>query len=292
VHSLSKILLPTDFSARSAAAVHYAAQFAERFGSSLTLLHVIEPLQLRVGLEDAGEPLLQELFVQHRDEVVARLKGFCGDELDQFQVTRVVAEGDPAKEIIEYAHAGEYDLIMMPTRGCGMFRRFILGSVTAKVLHDARCPVWTSAHLDSEPAGRAAPISTVLYAMDPEADSTAALGWASGLAVQFAARLVVVHAIPSLEYHPEIHYLERDVRRVLMERATDKIRKVLATSPAPNADIHVGGGAVHNVIRCAAEQYLAALVIIGRSSPQGLLGRLRTNSYSTIRDSPCPVLSV
>ncbi len=39
----------------------------------------------------------------------------------------------------------------MPTHGYGPFRRFILGSVTAKVLHDADCPVWTGVHLEEAP---------------------------------------------------------------------------------------------------------------------------------------------
>jgi len=40
---------------------------------------------------------------------------------------------------------------MMPTHGLGGFRRFLLGSVTAKVLHDADCPVWTGVHLERAP---------------------------------------------------------------------------------------------------------------------------------------------
>ena len=37
----------------------------------------------------------------------------------------------------------------MPTHGFGPLRRFLLGSVAAKVLHDAQCPVWTSVHTDA-----------------------------------------------------------------------------------------------------------------------------------------------
>jgi hypothetical protein len=40
-------------------------------------------------------------------------------------------------------------LIMMATRGRGLFRAALLGSVTAKVLHDADCPVWTAAHVEA-----------------------------------------------------------------------------------------------------------------------------------------------
>jgi hypothetical protein len=44
------------------------------------------------------------------------------------------------------------DLIMMPTYGMGSFRRHLIGSVTAKVLHDVACPVWTAAHVETQRA--------------------------------------------------------------------------------------------------------------------------------------------
>src|SRR5207245_2957797 len=58
----------------------------------------------------------------------------------------IVSLGDPAAEITHYAEKNQVDLIMMPTHGYGRFRNMLLGSVTAKVLHDAHCPIWTAAH--------------------------------------------------------------------------------------------------------------------------------------------------
>ena len=59
-----------------------------------------------------------------------------------------LAQGDAATEIVQFAMRENVDLIAMPTRGCGVFRKMLLGSVTAKVLHDASCPVWTSSHTE------------------------------------------------------------------------------------------------------------------------------------------------
>jgi hypothetical protein len=67
------------------------------------------------------------------------------------EAKRVVLEGDPARQIVDYAHEEKVDLIVMPTHGYGPFRQFILGSITAKVLHDADCPVWTGVHLEEAP---------------------------------------------------------------------------------------------------------------------------------------------
>ena len=55
--------------------------------------------------------------------------------------------------------------------------------------------------------------------------------------------------------------------------------------------LHVERGQPAKLVRRIAEESRADLVIIGRSTP-GPLGRLRTNSYAIVRESPCPVLSV
>ena len=65
-----------------------------------------------------------------------------GSELDGIAVTRVLLRGNPAHEIVKTARDHNVDLIAMSTRGEGVFYRFLLGSVTAKVLHEIQCPVW------------------------------------------------------------------------------------------------------------------------------------------------------
>ena len=60
-------------------------------------------------------------------------------------------EGDASEVITKYAAEHGTDLIMMPTHGYGVFRGLLLGSVTAKVLHDAVCPVWTAVHVEETP---------------------------------------------------------------------------------------------------------------------------------------------
>jgi hypothetical protein len=68
-----------------------------------------------------------------------------------------MVEGNAALDIVDHAKSERIDLIMMPTHGYGPFRALLLGSVTAKVLHDAECPVWTMIHTDkkvADPADR------------------------------------------------------------------------------------------------------------------------------------------
>src|SRR5271157_1875198 len=132
VFTITKILLPIDFSERSAKA---AAAVAERFHSEITLLHILAP-RFEAPLAIPGQRTVVHGFA--REEAEARMQEFQCQEWHRLQVKRVPREGDPARAIVEYAESEHIDLIMMPTHGYGPFRRLLLGSVTAKVLHEDR----------------------------------------------------------------------------------------------------------------------------------------------------------
>ncbi|HZS49232.1 MAG TPA: universal stress protein [Bryobacterales bacterium] len=292
--SLRHILLPTDFSRRSVVAARHAAPLAKHFHSKITLLHVAQVVRLSPGDVQVKRIVVEETLAEHQKQVRAQLHSFLAEELAEFEVNRVLAEGDPAGKIVEYAHSENVDLIMMPTRGWGTFRRFILGSVTAKVLHDVRCPVWTGVHIE-EPAEEAAPpVRTVLCAIDLASNVSEHLRWASWFAKEFDAELVIVHAIPSFEFTPETVYLQSELLRLMSSEAKEKVVKMLGECAPPGIQIQqvLAGGSVSKVVRTAAENHGAGLVVIGRASAAGLLGRLRTDAYAIIRDSPCPVISV
>lgn len=291
MRSLNEILLPTDFSPRGVEVAHYAAGVAQQFNSKITLLHVLPPIN-PAWAAMGNAAVVDEVLARQQEETSNRLNLFLTDELRGIAVKRMVGEGDPAQVIAEYAASERVGLIMMPTRGCSPFRRFLLGSVAAKVLHDVNCPVWTSSHITDGHSAVSTIPKVIVCATDPTADGSAILQWASDLATDFQARLIVVHAIPSLEFHPETYFLEADMRKALIGDAHAKIAKVLQGSRTPGAEIRVEGGNVLTVVRSVIEDSQADLLIIGRASGKGMLGRLRTYSYALIRESPCPVISI
>src|SRR5512139_353535 len=99
--AITNILLPTDFSLRSAVAARYAAVIVRHFHSKLTLLHVLPPLN--VAFESLGGVSAEDVLTRQKEQVEAKLAAFLEEELKEFDVTRVIAEGDPAQTIIEYA---------------------------------------------------------------------------------------------------------------------------------------------------------------------------------------------
>ena len=95
-------------------------------------------------------------------------------ELDGIAVTRLLLRGDPAQEIVKTARDRNAGLIVMSTHGHGPFYRFLLGSVTAKVLHESHCPVWTGAHLEEAPTRWS---SARAHVLGPEAEEFPVLDW-------------------------------------------------------------------------------------------------------------------
>ena len=277
--SIAKILLPVDFSERAVGAARYARCLAHRCGSEIVVLHVLPPLHSDFGTEITGA-MLVDVYRSRGEQAARELDRFLVADLAGLPVRRVVLHGDPSTQIVSYAQSEGADLIVMPTHGYGPFRRFILGSNTAKVLHDADCPVWTGVHLDQAPAAEDATITSILCAVDLGPQSSKTLGWASWLQQQFQAKLTILHAVAA-------HADSAGIQEIAEEELLHLQRETGAV-----ADLLLEAGEPSRVICAAASRINASLVVIGRGSAAGDFGRLRTNAYAIIRQSPCPVASV
>ena len=219
-----------------------------------------------------------------------QLETFLVDELKSFTPHRVCRIGDPTKEIVKLVRSWAPDLVMMPTQGLGLFRPSLLGSVTAKVLHDVGCPVWTAVHAERTPPLEQISLSKVLCAVDLGTRSAHILEWAASLANQHEVDLGVVHAVPILE-PPQDRTLDRDLTDSLVAEAQARLARLQATV-GTRAAVFVHAGQPHNVVECAAREFGADLLIIGRHSGDGQDGYLRHNAYRLIRESRCPVISI
>ena len=287
---LSKILVPVDFSERSVAAVRYARNLACHFHAELNLMHVLPPMPYAMGGFEFGGVVMTDAFAERIPEARKELDEFLANELAGMKVTRLVLEGDPAQTIVEHAHGTGVELIVIPTHGYGPFRRFLLGSVTAKVLHDADCPVLTGVHLEEGPILELTAPRKILCAVDLAPQSGRVVKWADQMAQEFKGELVVVHAMSLGETHSE-EMFDPEWRVALEERVREKLQELLAGAHT-RATIVTEAGNTADVVNGAAQHFHSDLVVIGRSEAAGMFGRLRTNAYSIIRQSRCPVVSV
>jgi nucleotide-binding universal stress UspA family protein len=136
---LSKILVPVDGSDNSFRAFDQAISLAKSTGASVTAMHVIEtPPTVYVE----SQKLLNELLANYRAES-AKVLDRCKQIADKsgVKIETVIAEGDAASSIAGYAHKEGFDQIIIGSRGLGRFKEMVLGSVSNKVLHHAKCPV-------------------------------------------------------------------------------------------------------------------------------------------------------
>jgi len=285
---LAKILLPVDFSERSIGAVHCAQRLARLFSPEIILLHVLAPMQYRLGDTEMGGVMLGDLYRAQIESLTFELDQFQQEELAGCNVRRVVMDGDPTFRILEFANDEKVCLIMMPTHGCGLFRRYILGSNTAKVLHDAACPVWTGVHI-AEAAARPVEIRHVLCAVDLGAQSERALKWAHWLSGTLQARLTLLHVTAAC---PETADNADDAWRAKLRWSAEETLARLQAKVGSQAEVMLQAGDPAHAICAAAARIHADALVIARGSAAGGFGRLRTNAYAIIRQSPCPVVSV
>ena len=146
---LKSILLPTDFSEPSSAAVPYACDLAEAFGAELHVLHVIHDLssempEFGMGLAFPGYlEHLPERMQKLEEEAIHHLAGVLPEGWTKTRIILATRQGPPFQRIIEYAREHLTDLIVMGTHGRGAVQHTLLGSVAERVVRKAPCPVLT-----------------------------------------------------------------------------------------------------------------------------------------------------
>jgi nucleotide-binding universal stress UspA family protein len=272
--AIHKILFPVDFSDRCTGAARYVEALAGRFEAELMLLHVV----------DTGAYFYPEVA---QPAIEQRLEEYLAEELKYFSTRRMCVMGEPAAKIAEVVKSWNADLVMMPTHGLGAYRRLLLGSVTAKVLHDVACPVWTGVHSEAAPPLENIACRNVLCAVDFQDRSSRVLEWAAFLAKEYGADLGIVHATPAPPATPT-RFPDPDFLTYLETEAGKRIAQLQA-SARTDARIFVSGGDPAEVVSCAARQFGADIAVIGR---HGGAGHLRHNAYAILRQSPCPVISI
>src|SRR5918992_196053 len=104
---LSKILLPVDFSERSAGAAHYAKALACRFRSELSIAHVFELQKWIIAAPEGGVPA--GWYDERREETQRALMAFHAEEFRNMPVRHALLKGDVATAIVDHAHSEHAD---------------------------------------------------------------------------------------------------------------------------------------------------------------------------------------
>jgi nucleotide-binding universal stress UspA family protein len=150
--ALKKILVATDFSEPSDAALAYGRELARTFGASLTVLHIVDNILTRAygveGVVLSDRDLQREIETSAQRQMDALL--FDEDRKTLGAVGLVMTSNSPSAAIVTYAHDASVDLIVMGTHGRGAIAQLLMGSVAERVVRTAPCPVLTVRHPEHE----------------------------------------------------------------------------------------------------------------------------------------------
>ena len=144
-NTYQKILIATDGSERSQKAVLQGVELAKLMGAKVYALYVLDkkayvPPVLETSIHLGSKwDIMEETLRQEGDEAIQCAKKVAEDK--EIDYEGVVVEGDPAHAILEFAEQNKVDLIVMGTLGKGELERFLLGSVTDKVVRHSKISV-------------------------------------------------------------------------------------------------------------------------------------------------------
>ena len=138
--SLRTILVPTDFSAGSAAALEYALGLAMKLGAKLVMVHVMEPTVYSIDFALTRPDLSAEV----KAAAIESLRQMTGDARGRgLSAEYVLVSGTPFVEIGKAAADRKVDLIVMGTHGRTGLAHTVLGSTAERVVRTAASPVLT-----------------------------------------------------------------------------------------------------------------------------------------------------
>jgi nucleotide-binding universal stress UspA family protein len=297
--AISRILCPVDFSEFSRRALELAAGLADRHEAQLTALHVTAPaLPPTAAFPEVPAVLSLNPAIRHRLE--AELESFVAPAREKgAAVTIVLREGAIVSEILRQAELLGCDLVVMGTHGAGGFERWVLGSVSEKVLRKAPCPVLTVAHVPKKSAeaepGR---FHEILCAVDLERSSPRTLDHAVATAADSGAHLTLLHVLEdALFEEATVVRAGMDLAAYNAGRGDDAREKlgslVAAIPPGLAIDTVVTAGKPDREILRLAREREADLIVVGvHGRRAGDLLHFGSTAHHVVRGACAPVLTI
>jgi len=139
-----KVLVPTDFSKASDAALDKAVDLARTYGSKIYLLHVIDDEVQQCAIDYClDNETVSEVFkgsIKHSKKRLSQIIEAIGDS-NGIEMSQDIKTGNPVEEILKFQKKNGIDLIVMSPHGRRGFMKSLLGGVADKVVQMAGCPV-------------------------------------------------------------------------------------------------------------------------------------------------------
>ena len=280
--AINNILLATDFSEASKAALRYACNLARSYGSTIFVTHVVPPEPyLAVPLEPV--PIDLDIFWSREKQSMAEFVAIKA--LEEIPHENILQRGELWDVISTVIDSSKVDLVIAGTHGRKGLKKMVLGSVAEKIYRQAKCPVLTV----RPEVGELSPswqVKRILFATDFSETSLHALPYALSLAEENHATLIFLNVAPLVPYQ----YKQSVIN------ATSKRLQALVPSEFPcESDFVVCFDFPAEAILQIARDRQTDLIVLGvnRRTAAGLSSHLPWSTASeVVSTAPCPVLTV
>jgi len=273
--SFTRILLVTDLSDCSEAAIPFARLLAEDYGATVFVAHVIPDVGATTAAATEAVPDAGSAEAQMR-------KFLAGNVLGDVPVETIIARGPVADVLARVIQGKRIDLVVVGTHGRSGVGKLLLGSVAQRIFNVAPCPVLSVSPRARKPSLIAEKFATILYPTDFSEDSLKALPYALSLARIRGSELVLMHATSELPRHEVLQEYYRRLNALIPPEARAWCK----------SDALVITGTPAEVILKAASEQNADFIVIGAHRAEGTFNVPLTTAYQVVAHAHCPVLRV
>jgi nucleotide-binding universal stress UspA family protein len=277
------ILVPTDGSECAQTAVSYAEDMATRYEAKVHALCVADSR----ALENAPH------YEQIKKERAELAESTCSDlSVSGVPVERAVRTAVPHRGILRYATERDVDLIVMGTHGRTGVERYLLGSVTEKVVRLSDVPVLSVKAKDGGDVTY--PYTDILVPTDGSGGAEAAIGPAADVARTYGARLHALSVVDPMAMGVDVRSsaileeLEEAART-----AVETVEKEATRASVAAVETAIERGNPYRGVRSYVEEHDIDLVVMGTHGRSGIERHLLGSvTEKTVRTSPVPVMAV
>jgi nucleotide-binding universal stress UspA family protein len=291
---IQKILCATDFSDCSVAAVRYGIALANELNAFLYVCHVVDvPF---AGMYGEANP--DPVQLERRSMAYARdqMEELIGDA--ELKWESVVTIGHTADEIARIAGEKRVGLVVSGTHGRAGIKRFLLGSVTERLMRVVACPLMVIRGAEGGDNKSRFRLKRILVGCDFSPFSGLAVQHAVNLAQEFEAELHLVHVLEWSEYKDVIRTRQEVLEDIRSDVAVQMREKLEQMVPAEARNwcrpviTLVAGRPDEELVKYALvnDIDLISVGVRGRGLVETLF--VGSNTDRLVRQSPCPVLSV
>lgn len=279
-----QVIVATDFSPASAAALAIAARVARIFKTKVTILHIFQ----YVAQHHYKVPVDWMIATIRKDiqEKLGKAKqALCEAEIET--EVRMIDGGMPAQEILSFVQSHGNPLLVIGTHAVGGMERFVLGSTAEEVLRQARCPVMTVGPHISVSTCINPHFHKILYSTDFSEASLAAVPLVIAFQRPSGASLRVLHVAGGSESGIPAEEQRFDPIRKALREHLDHLCVDREEYVVLHEDV------VSQAIVNQAERYPADLLILGVRRTSAYAAHVSPKiAFQTIAAVPCPILSV